>query len=167
MKRVICAIIVSVCLLTAPVAGIAALKTKSPSAVSSVQAILDESEKQEYKIKTSIENLTDDYYKISVSRVDVNAVFSSSDEEARVVNVYLTFGANNGRDTMKKLMEGYSNDIAGRVAKYYSDKHITKINLFWEAPYFIKIGNTAKYRYEIYEGWLILNDKTGPIYGVN
>lgn len=167
MKRLICAILVSVCLLAAPAIGVTELKTKSLSVVSNAQAILAESENLEYKIKASIKNLTDDYYKISVTRVDVNADFSSSDEEARVVNVYLTFGANNGSDTTKKLMEGYSNDIAGRVVRYYSDRHITKINLFWEAPYFINIGNAAKYRYEIYEGWLILNDKTGPIYGVN
>lgn len=168
MKKAICTLIISICLLSIlPVAGMSELKTKSLSAVSSTQAILEESNKLEYHIKNSIESLIDNYNKVSVPRVEVNADFSSFDEEARVVNVHLKFGANNGMAMMKKLMEGYSNDIAGRVAKYYSDKHITKINLFWEAPCFIDIGNAAKFQYEIYEGWLILNKKLGPLYGVN
>ena len=168
MKIVLCALIVSMCLsVISSVTVISEGNETNSLPIPNIQAIRGESDIMEYHIKNSIESLIDDYYKVSVFRVKVNADFSSSDEEARVVNVYLEFGANNGTTLMKKLLEGYSNDIAGRIAKFYSDKHLTKINLFWEAPYFMNEGNTAKYLYEIYEGWLILNRKLGPIYGVN
>lgn len=184
MKRMICAIIASVCLyFVLPSNGLSqqdAARPKSAAELAS-QAIIDKAagkqvsesaeisdeDRLEYAIKKTIGYHVSDYYKVSIIRLNVNPDISSFEEEARVVNVYLEFGANNGAALMKELMEGYSNEIAGKIAQTYSDKHITKINLLWEAPYYINAGNTAKYLYEICEGWLILNDKTGPIYGVN
>lgn len=192
MKRLMCAIIAGICLLLVlPSNGLSQQETAHPKSAAELasQAIKDkaagkqaresaetssgsisaanDADKLEYTIKKTIGYHVSDYYKVSIIRLDVNPDLSSFDEEAKIVNAYLEFGANNGESLTKKLMEGYSNEIAGMVAKNYSDKHITTINLFWEAPYFIDVGNAAKYQYIINNGWLILKSKIGPLYGVN
>lgn len=160
---IICAILFS----TIPEIGLSQLKSGSSNVVANTQSILEESKELESRIKSSVEYQIKNYYKVSLSGLRVNADISSRDEEARIIKVNMRFDADNGISLTRELLECYSNEIAGIVAKKYEDKHITKINLFWEAPHIIDIGNAAKYQYEIHDGWLILTSKLGPIYGVN
>lgn len=121
------------------------------------------------KIKRFVElrAKTEDYWKVSVVKVETSADASSNRETAKIVRIYLKWDANNGADRTKRMLEMYSNDIAVAVFDGYEKEDINKLWCFWEVPNIINVGYAAKYEYFTSNDEVYRYDPLGPLYGRN
>ena len=109
----------------------------------------------------------DHYWKVTVDKVDCNYDLSSDEDDARIVNIDLTWDGMNGVPRTKTMLRLFGDDLAQTLFKKFHDLNITQLWCRWAVPYlYDDDGFIAKYKYQKIGDAVYMTDSNGLLFNL-